>query len=73
MSMYNVEYSAAPAVPALRGRFGTESHDGSGTAGVFVSYEEMSRARHKHASGLTSKKAVKRIGGTQIMCTATLT
>jgi hypothetical protein len=37
MSTYSVEYSAAAAVPALRGRFGTESHDGSGTAGVLVS------------------------------------
>jgi hypothetical protein len=71
--MYSVEYSTAPAVPTLRGRFGTESHDGSGTAGVFVSYEEMSRVYHEHAICLTSRKAVKRIGGTQITCTATLT
>jgi hypothetical protein len=35
--MYKVEYKVAAAVPTLRGRFGTESHDGSGTAGVFVS------------------------------------
>jgi hypothetical protein len=42
--MYSVEYSTAPAVPTLRGRFGTESHVGSGTAGLFVSYAIVSSA-----------------------------
>jgi hypothetical protein len=71
--MYSVEYSTAPAVPTLRGRFGTESHDGSGTAGVLVSCADVNRAQPQRTMFLTSKNAVSKIGGTQMMCTATLT
>lgn len=45
MRMYSVEYRTAPAVPTLRGRLGTDSHDGSGTAGVLVSYETIRYTR----------------------------
>lgn len=41
--MYKVEYSTAPAVPTLSGRLGTESHVGSGTAGVLVSCALVSK------------------------------
>lgn len=73
MRMYNVEYKTAPTVPTLSGRLGTESHDGSGTAGVLVSYGRVRGTTGMAVKLLTSRKDVNRIGGTQSRCIPTLT
>jgi hypothetical protein len=73
MRMYNVEYKTAPTVPTLSGRLGTDSHDGSGTAGVLVSYSRVRGVVVIAVGILTSKKDVNRMGGTQSRCIPTLT
>jgi hypothetical protein len=73
MRMYKVEYKTAPTVPTLNGRLGTESHDGSGTAGVLVSYGRVRESSVIAVKILTSRKDVNRIGGTQSKCMPTLT